>query len=72
MKMGTFVCPVEDDKHECLAIIVYDHSVTGMSDINTIKWLSDGHISLRNDEELQKLTAEEFCQSWCRNQIGYR
>ena len=71
MEMGTFVCPVEDKKHKCLAIVVYDHSKEGMNGTNTIKWLSDGHISLRHDDELKILTTDEFCRSWCKKQIGY-
>lgn len=70
MKLGSFVCPVEDKDHEAVAIIVSDHSKHG-SESFTIKWLSDGHISLRDKADLKELTPLEFCKSWCKHQIGY-
>lgn len=71
MKLGAFVCPVDDDKAENIAVVVYDHSVTGYPGMNTVKWMDDGLISTRDDEDLRELTPLEFCKVWCKNQIGY-
>jgi len=39
--------------------------------VNVIKWLENGLLSTMHDDELQELTAEQFCRSWCRHQVSY-
>lgn len=71
MKLGTFVCPIDDTRKEHIAIVVYDHAEVGMPGLSSIKWMSDGQLSLREDSELQEISALTFCKTWCSKQMGY-
>jgi len=67
MKLGTFVC---DKNYNCLAIVIFDHSITGLKGLSKIKLLSNGRISSHKDSELKELTPEEFCKLWCKKEMG--
>jgi len=71
MKIGSFVCAANDETKESIAIVIFDHSVFGCSKLFSIKWMDDGMMSNRHQDELQELTPLEFCKVWCKNQMGY-
>jgi len=71
IKLGSFVCPKESKGNTPVAIVIYDHSINGLSDSFSIKWMEDGHISLRKTDDLRELSPLDFCKEWCKNQMGY-
>ena len=71
IKLGSFVCDKDDTKHEYPAVVIYDHAIHGHTTSVSIKWMEDGHMSLRKPEQLKELTPLEFCKSWCGKHMGY-
>jgi len=71
IKLGDYVCPKEDKGGSAPAIVVYDHSSEGLNSV-TIKWASDGLISLREKAHLRKVEPLVFMKVWCEKQITYR
>lgn len=71
LKCGDFVVPSGNVIRSDVAIVCLDHQTTGYSDIYTVRWLSDGHISNRRHEELTQVDAETATRIWCRTCIEF-
>ncbi len=75
LALGTFVAHVEDDDNLEVGLIALYHEYLDEDDGTksySVRWLSDGHLSLRRSKDLKVLPQEVATKAWCRNSIEYK
>lgn len=75
LPLGTFVAHVEDDDNFEVGLVALYHEYLDEDDGTksySIRWLSDGHLSLRRSVDLKVLPPEVATKAWCRNSIEYK
>lgn len=69
--MGEFVASKEDATLSDVGVIVFDHSVHGVDDFYSVRWLSDRHLSARSGDELQHVSSFDAAVAFGRDAIEY-